>query len=56
MCLAMEKKQERDKISGVIDFLKTEGVSEKEIVRRITKAFNVKEEYVKELLNPQDIE
>ncbi len=56
MCLAMEKKQERDKISGVIDFLKTEGVSEKEIVRRITKAFNVREEYVKELLNPQDIE
>lgn len=55
MCLAMEKKQEKDEINGVIKFLRSSGTSEADIVSKITETFNVTKEYVMALLAPQKV-
>ena len=51
MCLAMEEK--RDRILGVIDYMRIEGKTEKDIVEKIVEMFNVTKEYVLALLTPQ---
>ena len=53
MCLAMEKKTQRDKITGAIEILRTTGYSDSEIISKIVKYFNVSKDYVTELLSPQ---
>lgn len=53
MCLAMEKKQKRDEINGVIKFLRSSGMPESDIISKITETFNVTKEYVMALLTPQ---
>ena len=55
MCLAMEKKEERDKISGMIEGMKFMGASDNDIVQKITETFNVTKEYVLSLLMPQKV-
>ena len=55
MCLAMEKKEKRDRILGVIDYMRIEGKTEKDIVEKIVEMFNVTKEYVLALLTPQKV-
>lgn len=53
MCLAMEKRSQRDRIIGAIDFMKDEGMAETDIISRIMEKYQVTKEYVLELLSPQ---
>ena len=53
MCLAMEKRSQRDKITGAIDFMKDEGMAEQDIISRIVEKYKVTKEYVMELLAPK---
>ncbi|MBR6028792.1 MAG: hypothetical protein IKP40_06830 [Clostridia bacterium] len=53
MCLAMEKKALRDKVTGAIETMKDFGLTEEDIIRRITEKYQVTEEYVLELLSPK---
>ncbi len=53
MCLAMEKKEQRDKITGAIDGMRLMGASDNDIISKIVENFNVTKEYVIALLTPQ---
>ena len=53
MCLAMEKRSQRDKITGAIEFMKDEGMAEQDIISWIVEKYKVTKEYVVELLAPQ---
>ena len=53
MCEAMEKRDQRMKVTGAIEILKESDISDDSIVERIVKKFNVTKEYVLELLSPQ---
>ena len=53
MCKAMEKKEKRDRILGVIDYMRDEGKSENDIIERIINKYNVTKDYVLALLTPQ---
>lgn len=53
MCLAMEKKQKRDEINGVIKFLRLSGTSDSDIVQKIMETFDVTREFVLALLAPK---
>ena len=53
MCLAMEKKEQRDKITGAIEILRATGSSENDIVSKIVENFHVTKEYVISLLAPK---
>ena len=55
MCLAMEKKTQRDKITGAIEILRATGSSDNDIISKIVENFNVTKEYVLELLVPQKV-
>ena len=55
MCLAMEKKEQKDKVTGAIEALKGVGLSETDIVERIIDTFGVTKEYVLALLSPKRI-
>ena len=55
MCLAMEKKSQRDKITGAIEILRDDGISDEAIAEKIIKKFNVTREYVLALLAPQKV-
>ena len=50
MCLAMEKKEKRDRITAIIDWLRDEGKSDKYIIEKITEKYHVTRGYVEELL------
>ena len=54
MCLAMEKKAEKDKISGVIEGMKYMGASDNDIIEKIIEKYHVTKEYVLALLTPQN--
>lgn len=56
MCLAMEKKAQRDRILGAIDYMQDEGKSENDIVEKIIEKYHVTKEYVLALLVPQKVE
>ena len=47
MCLAMEKKTEKDKISGVIEGMKYVGASDNDIIEKIIEKYHVTKEYVR---------
>lgn len=53
MCLAMEKRQQRDEINGVIMGMRMMGASDNDIIAKIIEKFNVTKEYVLALLAPQ---
>lgn len=53
MCLAMEKKEQKDKVTGAIKALKGVGLSETDIVERIIDTFGVTKEYVLALISPK---
>jgi len=55
MCLAMEKKQQRDEINGVIKFLRSTGTPESDIITKVMDSFHVTREYVLTLLTPQKV-
>ena len=53
MCLAMEKKEQKDKITGVIQGMQIMGASENEIINKIIETYNVTKEYVLAILKAQ---
>ena len=53
MCLAMEKRYQKEKIKGVIDYMRDEGVDEQDIISKIVEKYKVTKEYVMELLVPK---
>ena len=53
MCLAMENKEKRDKITGMITGMRLMGASEGMIIEKITDVFHVTKDYVMDLLKPQ---
>ena len=53
MCLAMEKKEKKDKISGVIEYMKRLGSSENDIIKTVTEMYGVTKEYVLAILKAQ---
>ena len=53
MCLAMEKKQKKDEITGAITGMRMMGASDNDIIVKIVEKFNVTREYVLALLAPQ---
>ena len=55
MCKAMEKKEKKDKILAVIDYMRDEGKSESDIIDKIIEKYHVTKEYVLELLAPQKV-
>jgi hypothetical protein len=55
MCLAMEKKQQRDEINGVITGMRMMGASDSDIIAKIVEKFHVTKEYVLALLTPQKV-
>ena len=55
MCLAMEKKQKKDEITGAIKLMKHQGASENDIIKEMMEMFNVTKEYVMALLTPQKV-
>ena len=55
MCLAMEKKQQRDEINGVIKFLRSTGTPESDIITKVMDSFHVTRDYVLALLAPQKV-
>ena len=54
MCEALERRFKQEKIIGVIEFLRINGTPDKDIVSKITAAFNVTKDYVFALLTPQE--
>lgn len=55
MCKALEKKETRDKITGMIVGMRVMGASDYDIISKITETFNVTKEYVIALLAPQKV-
>ena len=53
MCLAMEKKQTKDEVTGAIRILKSAGATDNDIIAKIMETFHVTKEYVLALLSPQ---
>lgn len=54
MCTAMQKRDERMKITGAITIMKHMGVSEDDIIAKIVETFHVTKEYVLTILTPQN--
>ena len=55
MCLAMEKRQQRDEINGVIMGMRMMGASDNDIIAKIVENFNVTKDYVHALLATQKV-
>ena len=53
MCLAMEKKEKKDKISGAIEGMKLMGATDNDIISKIIDNFGVSKEYVMDLISPK---
>ena len=53
MCLAMENRDRKMKITGAIDYMKDEGMSEQDIISRIMEKYQVTKEYVLDVLKPK---
>ena len=53
MCKAMERKEQKDKITGAITGMKLMGASDNDIITKITARFKVTKEYVLALLKAQ---
>ena len=55
MCLAMENRMKREKITGVIEYMKDEGISDSDIIRKIMERYHVTKEYVLAILSPKTV-
>lgn len=55
MCKAMEKRDQHQKITGAIDVLRLDGVSDEDIITKVMKLYNVTREYVLALLAPKQV-
>ncbi|MBR5337525.1 MAG: hypothetical protein IK152_06030 [Lachnospiraceae bacterium] len=53
MCEGLEKRYKQERIEGAIDILREDGISEEEIIVRITNKYQVSREYVIALLSPK---
>ena len=53
MCIAMEKKEKKDKITEAIEIYHEYGESDEFIIDKITKKFNVTKDYVLSILKGQ---
>ena len=53
MCKAMEKRDQRQRIAGVIEGMQLMGASENDIISKIVETFHVTKEYVLTLLPPK---
>ena len=53
MCKAMEKRDQKQKISGVIQGMRLMGASGNDIISKIVETFSVSSEYVLALLEPK---
>ena len=53
MCKALEKKEKRDRILGVIDYMKGEGKADSDIIAKIVEMYQVTEDFVVALLTPK---
>ena len=53
MCKSLERKEKKDKISGMIEGMRVMGASDNDIIAKIMEIFNVTREYVLALLSPQ---
>ena len=53
MCAAMEKRSQKDKITGVIEYMRLEGKSDDDIISKIIEMYQVTKDYVVALLTPQ---
>ena len=53
MCKSMEKRDQRQKITGAIDVLRLDGASDEDIITKVMKLYNVTREYVLALLAPK---
>ena len=54
MCTAMEKRDKKMKILGAIEFLRSEGYADDEIVIKVIRAFNMDTDYVISLLGTKE--
>ena len=53
MCKAMEKRDQRNMIIGVIQGMRLMGASDNDIISKLVEAFHVSEDYVLALLAPE---
>ena len=53
MCKAMEKRDQKQKITGVIDYMKRLGSSENDIIKTVTEMYGVTKEYVLAIMKAQ---
>ena len=53
MCIGMDRKYKEKEVTGAIGGMKLMGASEKDIIEKLTKKYNVTKEYVLALLEPQ---
>ena len=53
MCLAFERKEMRDKITGIIETYRLDGLSDEEIIAKVLRLYDVTREYMLSLLKAQ---
>ena len=53
MCKSMERRMQKEKITGAIDVLRLDGASDEDIITKVMKLYNVTREYVLALLAPK---
>jgi hypothetical protein len=53
MCKALERRYQEKEVAGAIKMLKSDGVSDEDIIIKVTKLFGVTKEYVLTLLRAQ---
>ena len=53
MCKAMERKEQKDKITGIIETYRLDGLSDEDIIAKVLRVYNVTREYVLSLLKAQ---
>ena len=52
MCMAMEKRYQKERITGAIGVYRDYGASDEDIIKKIMEKYNVTKEYVLSLLSP----
>ena len=55
MCESLKKKEQRDKITGAIEYMKYDGKSDEDIIAWIIKKYQVTRDYVLALLSPKAV-
>ena len=53
MCQAMEDNNKKQRVTGAIDILRSDGTSDEDIITKVMNLYNVTREYVISLLTPQ---